>query len=160
MTKKGFFMPVGLAIAALLITAVPFFIYREVFFDLPWWSAVVTTSSALAVLSIVADICYAPAPRGYRVYWNQRLMNISYGNMYPVVLKRMTIEGNWARVRFTLVDGEVLLEDLTNREAVIANKDNGLVQLRSGNFIVTKLPKRFRVTWSSEAWIEDKEESL
>lgn len=160
MTKKGFFVPVGLAVAALLITAVPFFIYREAFFDQPWWPAVVAMSSGLAVLAIIADICYAPAPRGYRVYWDQRRMSISYGNMYPVVLKRTNIEGKWVKVRFTEVAGELVLEDCTSGEVVTANKDNGLVQLSSGNFIVTKLPRHFRVTWSSEAWIEDKEESL
>ncbi len=160
MTKKGYFVPVVLALAALLITAVPVIMYGSNFLSQPWWPAVAATSSALAVLAIIADICYSPAPRGYRVYWDQRRMSINYGNMYPVVLKRTNIQGKWVKVRFTEVAGELVLEDCTSGEVVTANKDNGLVQLSSGNFIVTKLPKHFRVTWSSEAWIEDKEESL
>lgn len=157
MTKKEFFVPVVLALAALLITRIPVFAYGEGFLSLPWWPAVVALSAALAALALIAEISYGPAPHAYKVYWDQKRMDIGYGNMYPVVLKRMTHEGKWAKVRFSVQEGELLLEDCVTGESVTTNDKSSLIQLTCGNFIVTKPPKHFRVTWSSETWVEDKE---
>lgn len=158
MTKKGLFVPVVLALAALLITGIPVFAYGEEFLSLPWWPAVVALSAALAALALIAAVCYTPAPRAHRVYWDQKRMDISYGSMFPVVLRRGLPDGTTARVRFAEVEGELLVKDYSSGEIVMTKTDDGLVHLSSGNFIVTKLPKHFRVTWSSETWVEDKEE--
>lgn len=164
MTKKSFYVPLTLALAALLITGIPFFVYGEEFLSLPWWPAPLSVSTILAIAAVVTDLIYAPAPKGYRVYWDQKRMDINYENQYPVILKTMTSEGKWAKVRFQIADSGLVITDLRNGHFATKTKsdknstEDGLIQFPSGNFMVTSLPKHFRVTWSRETWVEDKEE--
>lgn len=156
MIKKSFLIPVVLSLMALLITGVPVLMFEERFLDQPWWPVPLAISFGLAAFAIVAEVCFAPVPDGYRVYAEQMRMDINYGAMFPVVLMRGMPDGTVAKVRFAEVKGELLIKDYSSGEVMMTKDGDGLVKLSSGNFMVTKLPKHFRVTWSSGAWTEDK----
>lgn len=169
MTKKGFFVPVLLQLSALLVTGIPWLVLNDDFLDQSWWPIPLILSSILSVSGVVADIIYAPVPPRYQVHSTHKYMAIGFDCTTTVVLKRMTKEGQWAKVEFVVTESGLVVRDRLNGGfATISKKDNkdneedGLVQFPSGNFLITKLtsynPAHFRVTWSSGAWVEDQDE--
>lgn len=157
-----------LQLSALLVTGIPWFVLKDGFLDESWWPVPIILSSILCIFGVVADVVYAPVPPRYQVLSMHKYLAIGFDCKAIVVLKRMTKEGQWARVEFAVGESGLVVRDRLNGGfAAISKEDNeedGLVQFPSGNFLITKLtnykPAHFRVSWSRGAWVEDREEKL